>query len=34
MGESPTYTVDDLFALPDVGTRAELIDGSLVLREL
>jgi Uma2 family endonuclease len=31
MGESPTYTVDDLFALPDLGTRTELIDGSLVL---
>jgi len=34
MGETPTYrthTVDDLFALPGLGTRTELIDGSLVL---
>lgn len=30
-GKSPAYTVDDLFALPDLGTRTELIDGSLVL---
>ncbi|MFI1357263.1 Uma2 family endonuclease [Streptomyces sp. NPDC020898] len=31
MEQSPTYTVDDLFALPGLGTRTELIDGSLVL---
>lgn len=30
MGESLTYTVDDLFTLPGLGTRTELIDAGLM----